>query len=80
MSSTSFSAEGILISGELLIDLARQGVQIIDGEPIAYRGGEEVRWLVIRAVDSTWWDVETDDEEVLTRIQAAFPAAMKLPQ
>jgi hypothetical protein len=31
--------------------------------------GRVLDWIVLRGVDSTWWDVESDDEAVLTALE-----------
>jgi hypothetical protein len=55
------------VSGALLSQLVHQVVQIIWGEFTAY---EEL--VIIRATDSSWCEVETDDEEVLSCVRRTF--------
>jgi len=68
---------GEQFNGDALIALAEEGVQIIDGElrASAPTGGE----LRIRAVDSTHWDVEAVDEELLRAISLRVDGATALP-
>ena len=57
-----------------LIDLVKPGLQIIDGEVIA----EDINsnsYVLIRAVDSTSWDIETNMPTVIMTIKQAFPEA-----
>jgi hypothetical protein len=60
------------ISGALLIQLVHEVVQIIWGEFRAYEEGEDEPWVVVRAIDSSWCEVETDDEEVLNCVRRTF--------
>jgi hypothetical protein len=54
-------------------------VQIIDGEFSAYEPGGRLK-LIVRAVDSTWWDIETSDPKILKVVQEQFPDAVPLPE
>jgi hypothetical protein len=64
----AIAAQKSRISGQSLLDLVGRVHQVIDGDFTAYRSYEDVRpWFVVRAVDSTSYDVETDDEAILTR-------------
>ena len=61
-----------LISGTLLSELVHQTVQIIWGEFRAYENGETAPWIVVRAIDSTWCEVDTQDESVLNLVRRSF--------
>lgn len=61
-----------LISGALLRDLFSQVAQIIWGEFTAREAGRETPWVIMRAIDSSWCEVETEDAGVLDRIRANF--------
>jgi hypothetical protein len=50
-------------------------VQIIDGALVGFDG--DAQRVLVRAVDSSWWDVESEDEELIARIRAAFPDAIE---
>ncbi len=52
--------------------------QIIDGE-IDGLDADGRPALRVRAVDSTWWDVETDAPDILVRILEMFPDAAPIP-
>lgn len=69
------TAEGArVISGARLLDLASRISQIIDGEFVARSTAQEPPWLVIKAIDSSWWEVWTDDERVRASIRRRFNA------
>lgn len=68
-----------ILAGDLLLDLARNVGQIIDGEFSARLPNEDVPWITIRAVDSSAFDVETDREDVLTALKAKFDCVEDLP-
>jgi hypothetical protein len=57
-----------------LLDASRGDVQIIDGLLSGFKADEaRFPYLTIRAVDSTWWDVDADDEAVIRTLRAHFP-------
>lgn len=62
-----------------LLHLVTPDVQVIDGELRCLRdAGDHEPWISIRAVDSTSWDVESSNEEILEIIRNAFPAAEQI--
>ena len=60
------------ISGALLIQLVHEVVQGIWGEFRACEEGKDAPWVVVRAIDSSWCEVETDDEKVLNCVRRTF--------
>jgi len=62
---------GVEISGVELIDGTRQLLQVIDGQFTALDEDGRV-WVVIRAVDSSWWEVWSDNKWVHDAIRAHF--------
>src|SRR5690242_19324381 len=60
------------ISGAELLRLAAGVYQIIEGDFEAYRPGADRFWLVVRAIDSSFYVVITDDAELLDRVQTHF--------
>ncbi|GJD32522.1 hypothetical protein PMNALOAF_3798 [Methylobacterium adhaesivum] len=60
------------IPGALLTDLLSQVAQVIWGEFIAHEAGRDTPWVIIRAIDSSWCEVETDDAGVLDRVRKTF--------
>jgi hypothetical protein len=61
-----------LISGQHLAALAQNVSQIIDGEFSAFESGQTAPWVVIEAVDSTYYAVRSDDPSVLAQVRSAF--------
>lgn len=66
------SDEGRSVDGTTLARLASGVSQVIDGELRAFRRGSETPWLIVRAVDSSAYDVLTDDEALLARLREKF--------
>ena len=63
--------DGSRISGEELRSSLPNLLQVIDGEFI----GVEVSsppWIVVRAVDSSWWEVLSEDAEILKAVRSRF--------
>jgi hypothetical protein len=60
-----------------LIHLVSPDVQVIDGEVVGSVDGASPR-IVVRAVDSTSWDIESDDEEIVSEARRAHPDATEL--
>ena len=59
-----------VVSGADFVNGIDQLLQVIDGEFEAF--GKNGRWVVIRAVDSSWWEVWSDDQSVLEAVRARF--------
>jgi hypothetical protein len=69
----AIAADATLDTRELL-DASRGDVQVIDGLLSGFKAGEaRFPYLTIRAVDSTWWDVDADDEAVARTLRVRFP-------
>jgi len=64
------------IVGAILYQIAAQTLQIIDGRFVAMREGEAEPWVILTAVDSTWWEVTTNDPAVLKAIAGRFRAVV----
>ena len=59
------------ISGTVLADMANRTVQVIWGEFIgSLPSGEE--WIIIRAIDSSFYEIVTSDEPTLAALSANF--------
>lgn len=67
------------ISGEELMQIASGIYQTVDGEFEAYCDKAEKPWLVIRAIDSSSFDVITSDLEILERVRRNFQDVTDLP-
>lgn len=68
----SFSDQKKEISGIEFYNLVSNIHQTIDGSFEAYNPNETSHWLLIRAVDGTEFDIETEDLELLKRIRYSF--------
>jgi hypothetical protein len=55
-----------------LMHLVTPGIQIIDGE-ITAKDESGKQLLLLRAVDSSSWDVETDLEHVVRTLEDSYP-------
>lgn len=65
------------ISTYELLHMITPAIQVVDGEVSATdKFGVEI-CLLIRAVDSTSWDIETNLVDVLKAIKGAFPEAVE---
>ena len=60
------------VPGSRLMRLASEINQIIDGTFSGYRSGESEPWIVISAVDSSFFEVLTDDLSVLNQVRKRF--------
>jgi len=68
-----------LVPGNVLLELLGKTLQVIEGRFEGFRSGEDKPWIVVRAVDSSECDVETDDDEVSSRIRASFKLVRDIP-
>ena len=59
------------ISGEHLNRMSHNLVQVIDGEFPAFEN-DNSPWLIIRAVDSSFYEVFSTEPAILDRIRASF--------
>ena len=76
----SISDNEIPISGEELFSIASNIIQVIDGEFMAYLEDKTNSWLVVKAIDSSEFDVETDDLSVIAKIKNNFSDVTDLPE
>jgi hypothetical protein len=65
-------ADGGAVTGARLVAGLEHLLQIIDGEFAATEPGRQTPAVVIRAVDSSWWEVLSDDAVVLAAIRKLF--------
>jgi hypothetical protein len=70
----ALAARGRVDTAALIAASGSNG-QVIDGELRAFGGESGEPFLVLRAVDSTEWDVESADETVNAAVRAAYPSA-----
>lgn len=60
---------GERISGDKLLSIARKTTQVIWGEFKAYKDKESpTPWLIAKAIDSTFWEVQSLDQFLLDKI------------
>jgi hypothetical protein len=67
------------ISGETLLQLAEGITQTINGEFGAYKPDDTQPWLIIRAIDSTAFDVISSDDNVIAAIRRSFSDVADIP-
>ena len=61
------------LSGSDLATLAQNTQQVIWGEFVGSAPKQsDKRWVIIRAIDSTFYEIDTDDEAVLNRIRSTY--------
>lgn len=61
-----------VVSGRTLTELAENVSQVIDGTFSAFESSSDLPWVVIEAVDSSFYVVHSDDPATLDRIRNAF--------
>jgi hypothetical protein len=61
-----------VVSGEHLRELAADVIQVIDGVFSGFEPGATEPWVIIEAVDSSFYLVRSDDPSVLDTIRKAF--------
>lgn len=70
---------GEAIAGARLIELARDVYQVIDGDFYGRLPGAEREWIVIRAVDSSLYELETERPDLLAAIRRRFTDVTEVP-
>jgi hypothetical protein len=68
--------QGLIVSGRTFTHIALLLDQTIEGEFVALR--EDEAWLVIRAVDSSWFEVWSRETALLEEIRSHFRCVEKL--
>lgn len=67
------------VSGDVLLGIAERVNQVIDGKFVAFEDEGADPWIAVYAVDSSAFDVVTDDLAVLSGVRSQFPTAMDIP-
>ncbi|KYG99168.1 hypothetical protein [Bradyrhizobium sp. DOA1] len=67
-----FAADGLSVSGAELADAAHVTRQVIWGQFTATLPEQRDAWVVIRAIDSTFYEITSSDEAVLNAIQSTY--------
>jgi len=70
--------DGQAVEGSDLTGGIEQLLQVIDGEFEAFDETDS-RWAVIRVVDSSWWEVWSDDKSVLEVVRTTFRITEDVP-
>jgi hypothetical protein len=70
---------GGLVAGRELMAILPRLFQVIDGEFEGILAEGVLPWVVVRAVDSSWWEVLSDMPEVLEAVRASFRVVEDLP-
>jgi hypothetical protein len=60
------------IDGVAFAEAAQAVIQVIEGVFEGRRPGDTVPWLTLRAVDSSWWEVYSDDPSPLEALKRTF--------
>lgn len=68
---TFHSSERKRIPGDELLASLPNLLQVIDGEFRAFEKGSEP-WVIIRAIDSSWWEVQSRDASAFDAIRHRF--------
>jgi hypothetical protein len=66
------AASGSSVSGLMLAEYAHATSQVIWGQFAGTLPAQSDIWVVIRAIDSTFYEVTTSDDEVLAKIKSAY--------
>jgi hypothetical protein len=64
--------QGELVDGHILLGAIDRLMQVIDGEFEGVEAEGAAPWVLIRAVDSAWWEGFSDDPSVLVAIRGRF--------
>ncbi|WP_407149155.1 hypothetical protein [Bradyrhizobium sp. ORS 86] len=66
------AASGSSVSGATLSEAAQETWQVIWGQFVATLPEQRDAWVVIRAIDSTFYEVTSSDEAVLSAIRSTY--------
>lgn len=66
------AANGSSVSGVTFSEAAHEARQVIWGQFVATQPEQKDAWVVIRAIDSTFYEITTSDEMVLAKIRSAY--------
>ena len=70
---------GTKVTTARLREIASDVIQVIDGVFTGYSVEKSEPWIIIRAVDSSAYDVETDDNDILSKVQGSFNEVYPIP-
>jgi hypothetical protein len=66
------AASGVSVTGAKLAEAARAAFQVIWGQFTATLPEQSDAWVVIRAIDSTFYEVTSSDQFVLSAIRSTY--------
>lgn len=66
------AASGSSVSGAALSEAAHEAWQVIWGQFAATLPEQSDAWVVIRAIDSTFYEVTSSDEAVLNAVRSTY--------
>jgi hypothetical protein len=69
-----------ILNGAVFVGLAERLDQTVEGEFEARFAGEQTPWVTIEAIDGSMFDVETDNDRLLTSLAAAFNRVQEVPE
>lgn len=67
------------ISGAKLMELAKNTRQIIDGSFAAFYPNEALPWITINAIDSSYWEISSENVNIIKRFEKHFSKVEYLP-
>jgi hypothetical protein len=67
------------VGGQRLLELAEDVWQVTEGQFEAFLENATSPWCVIRAVDSSAYDVETDDDSMLEELRRHYKNVSEIP-
>ena len=73
------SDTGKFIEGDRILDLSKQVWQVIDGKFQGFDYGSANPWIIVIAVDSTAYDVVTEERNLIDTLKARFEKVHDLP-
>ena len=61
-------------SFDRLMRFSREKHQVVDGEFVGFKTTPKgkKKWIVIKAFDSSWWEVWSPDQKLLSKVRAEF--------
>ena len=68
----SLADSGECVSNDVLTELARAVSQVVDGEFVGYQPGDDAPWVIIRAIDSSFYEFFCREPSVLQRTRDRF--------
>jgi hypothetical protein len=70
---------GAWLTDDELLSIARLNLHLIDAGLTGCDAQRKTPQVIVRAVNGTWWDVESNDPAILDAIRLYFPTARAFP-